>query len=41
MPYGTIELSQHWLRWQRQAITWTNIDLLRGPRISWETEGIP
>ena len=32
MPYGDIELSQHWLRywlgaWWHQAITWTNVDL--------------
>ena len=32
MPYGDIELGQHWLRqwlvaWWHQAITWTNVDL--------------
>ena len=31
MPYGDIDLGQHWLRlwlvaWQHQAITWTNVD---------------
>ena len=31
MPYGDIELGQHWLRawfvaWWHQAITWTNVD---------------
>ena len=30
MPYGDLELGQHWLRywpvtWQHQAITWTNV----------------
>ena len=33
LPYGNIDLGQHWLRWwlvawQPQAITWTNVDLL-------------
>ena len=32
MPYGDMELCQHWLRewlvaWRHQAITWTNVDL--------------
>ena len=32
MPYGDLELDQHWLRyglvaWQHQAITWTTVDL--------------
>ena len=28
MPYGDIELGQHWLVvWQHQAITWTSVDL--------------
>ena len=32
MPYGDIDLGQHWLRywlavWRHQAITWTNVDL--------------
>ena len=32
MPYGDIELGQHWIRWwflawQHQTITWTNVDL--------------
>ena len=32
MPYGDIDLGQHWLRkwlvaWWHQAITWTNVDL--------------
>ena len=32
MPYGDMELGQHWLRkwlgaWRHQAITWTNVDL--------------
>ena len=31
MPYGDIDLGQHWLRWwlvawRHQAITWTNVD---------------
>ena len=31
MPYGDIDLGQHWLRWWlgvwwHQAITWTNVD---------------
>ena len=33
MPYGDIDLGQHWLRlwldaFRHQAITWTNVDLL-------------
>ena len=32
MPYGDIDLGQHWFRqwlaaWRHQAITWTNVDL--------------
>ena len=32
MPYGDIDLGQHWLRWwlgpvRHQSITWTNVDL--------------
>ena len=32
MPYGDIDLGQHWLRhwlvaWQHQTITWTSIDI--------------
>ena len=31
MPYGDIDLGQHWLRlwlvaWRQQAITWANVD---------------
>ena len=34
MPYGVLELDQHWFEtnigsehWRNQAITWTNVDL--------------